>query len=623
MALHPVVDRVTDRIVERSRALRADYLARMDAARQSAPARARLSCGNLAHGFAAAGEDKLRLRGGPAPNIGIVTSYNDMLSAHQPLEPYPSLIRAAARAAGGTAQVAGGVPAMCDGVTQGRAGMELSLFSRDTIALATAVSLSHDMYDAALMLGVCDKIVPGLLIGALSFGHLPVIFVPPGPMTSGLPNKEKAAVRQRYATGQATREELLEAESGSYHGPGTCTFYGTANSNQVLMEVMGLHMPGTSFINPGTPLRDALTVAATEQALRITALGDDYRPLARAVDEKAIVNAMVGLAATGGSTNHAIHLVAMARAAGVVINWDDLDELSRVTPLLARIYPNGAADVNHFHAAGGVGFVIRELIDAGLLHPDIQCVHGGDLRQQTLEPYLDDLTLRWREPPVQTLDPAVLRPASEAFDREGGLRRLAGNLGRAVAKISAVAPEHRAIRAPARVFDSQDGLLEAFRAGVLTGDFVAVVRGQGPKANGMPELHQLTPALGVMQDRGQRVALLTDGRMSGASGKVLAAIHLTPEALAGGAIGRVREGDVIEIDADAGTLQALVDEAEWAAREVLTGDLSRYTHGTGRELFALMRAQAGDAEAGACSLFPDDAARAHDAALALAAGATA
>ena len=602
-ALHPTIARVTARIVERSRGPRADYLRRMDEAGARAPARTRLSCGNLAHGFAAAGADKPALRSGHGGNIGIVTAYNDMLSAHQPLEQYPSLIRAAARAAGGSAQVAGGVPAMCDGVTQGRAGMELSLFSRDTIALATAVALSHDMFDAALLLGVCDKIVPGLLIGALSFGHLPVVFVPAGPMTSGLPNREKAAVRQRYAEGKASRAELLEAESASYHGPGTCTFYGTANSNQMLMEVMGLHLPGTAFVNPGTPLRDALTVAATGQALRISALGDDYRPLAHTVDEKAIVNAMVGLAATGGSTNHAIHLVAIARAAGVLIDWDDLDELSQVTPLLTRIYPNGSADVNHFHAAGGIGFVIRELIDAGLLHPDIRCVHGGDLRQQAMEPYLDDLTLRWRAPPAQSLDRDVLRGSAEPFDNEGGLRRLQGNLGRAIVKISAVAPDHRAITAPAKLFDSQDAVLAAFTAGTLTGDFVAVVRGQGPRANGMPELHQLTPALGVLQDRGQRVALLTDGRMSGASGKVLAAIHLTPEAVAAGAIARLRDGDVIHIDAEAGTLDVLVDDAQWRARAVDCPVVTASHTGLGRELFALMRAQAGTAEQGACSLF--------------------
>ena len=605
-ALHPTVERVTARIASRSQNTRADYLARMDAARSSSPARERLSCGNLAHGFAAAGADKPMLRGGHGGNIGIVTAYNDMLSAHQPMEQYPTLIRAAARAAGGSAQVAGGVPAMCDGVTQGRTGMELSLFSRDTIALATAVSLSHDMFDAALLIGVCDKIVPGLLIGALSFGHLPVIFVPAGPMTSGLPNREKAAVRQRFAEGKASRQELLEAEAASYHGAGTCTFYGTANSNQMLMEVMGLHMPGTAFVNPGTALRDALTVAAAECALRITALGDAYRPLAHTLDEKAIVNAMVGLAATGGSTNHAIHLVAIARAAGLLIDWDDLDELSRVTPLLARIYPNGGADVNHFHAAGGLGFAIRELIDAGLLHPDIRCVHGGDLRQQAREPWLDGTTLRWREPPVQSLDPNVLRGHAEPFDHEGGLRRLQGNLGRAVVKISAVAHECRAITAPAKVFASQDDVLVAFKAGELVGDFVAVVRGQGPRANGMPELHKLTPTLAVMQDRGQRVALLTDGRMSGASGKVLAAIHVTPEAADAGAIARIRDGDMIRIDAEAGTMDALVDDRMWAARGIECPALDANRMGLGRELFALMRNQVGSAEQGACSLFASE-----------------
>ena len=603
MSLHPVIERVTTRIAERSRDLRDDYLSRMEALRTRNPARARLSCGNLAHGFAAAGADKPLLRAARGGNIGIVTAYNDMLSAHQPMEHYPALIRAAARNAGGAAQVAGGVPAMCDGVTQGRDGMELSLFSRDTIALATAVSLSHDMFDAALLLGVCDKIVPGLLIGALSFGHLPVLFVPAGPMPSGLPNKEKAAVRQRYAEGKASREELLEAEAKSYHGPGTCTFYGTANSNQMLLEVMGLMMPGAAFVNPGTPLRDALTVAATEQALKVTALGEHYTPLAKTLDEKAIVNAMVGLAATGGSTNHAIHLVAIARAAGLRIDWDDLDELSRATPLIARIYPNGSADVNHFQAAGGLGFAIRELLDAGLLHADIHCVHGGDLRAQAREPEQVDLKLRWREPPAASLDNGVLRTVAEPFDVEGGLRRLSGNLGRAVVKISAVAPEHRAINAPARVFDSQDALLDAFKAGKLDGDFVAVVRAQGPRANGMPELHKLTPTLGLLQDRGQQVALLTDGRMSGASGKVLAAIHVVPEAIAGGALARVREGDPILIDAEAGRLDLLVDAAELDAREQARFDLSPSHHGLGRELFGLMRQAAGTAEQGACSLF--------------------
>ena len=606
MSLHPVVERVTARIAERSRRDREDYLARIDAARIDMPARRHLSCGNLAHGFAASGADKPMLKTGAGGNIGIVTAYNDMLSAHQPMEHYPSLIRMAARNAGGSAQVAGGVPAMCDGVTQGRTGMELSLFSRDTIALATAVSLSHEMFDAALLLGVCDKIVPGLLIGALSFGHLPVLFVPAGPMPSGLPNKEKAAVRQRFADGKASRDELLEAESASYHSPGTCTFYGTANSNQMLMEVMGLHMPGSAFVNPNTPLRDALTVAATEQALRITTLGGDYRPLGHTVDEKAIVNAMVGLAATGGSTNHALHLVAIARAAGIRIDWDDLDELSQATPLLARVYPNGSADVNHFHAAGGIGLVIRELIDGGLMHADILCVHGGDLRQQTMIPALDGTTLRWSPPPAQSLDTSILRGVAEPFDREGGLRRLQGNLGRAVVKISAVAPEHRAIAAPAKIFDSQDAMLDAFKAGALgDGDFVAVIRGQGPRANGMPELHKLTPTLSLLQDRGQRVALLTDGRMSGASGKVLAAIHITPEAACGGAIAKLREGDLIRIDAEAGTMHADVPDAEWTARTPAAIDLRGNAHGVGRELFGLMRAQVGSAEQGACSLFVD------------------
>jgi len=606
MSLHPVLARVTERIAERSRELRADYLARMDAARPQGPARSRLSCGNLAHAFAASGADKPLLRAAQGANIGIVTAFNDMLSAHQPMEHYPTLIRAAARAAGGAAQVAGGVPAMCDGVTQGRVGMELSLFSRDAIALATAISLSHAMFDAALLLGVCDKIVPGLLIGALSFGHLPVIFVPAGPMTSGLPNKEKAAVRQRHAQGLASREELLEAESASYHSPGTCTFYGTANSNQMLLEVMGLHMPGSAFVNPGTALRDALTVAAAERALAITAAGEAYTPLAHTLDAKAIVNAMVGLAATGGSTNHTIHLVAVARAAGLLIDWDDLDELSRVTPLLARIYPNGSADVNHFHAAGGLGLVIRELLRAGLLHRDIRCVHGGDLAAQAMEPWLDGSTLRWREPPASSLDTAVLRGVAEPFDTEGGLHRLQGNLGRAVVKISAVAPEHRRITAPARVFDSQEALLEAFAAGLLTGDFVAVVRGQGPRANGMPELHKLTPTLAVMQDRGQRVALLTDGRMSGASGKVLAAIHVVPETLDDGPISRLRDGDLIRIDADNGLLDVDIALDEWTARAATHPPLAPNRSGMGRELFGLMRAHVGTAEQGACSLFIDE-----------------
>ncbi|MCZ8115201.1 phosphogluconate dehydratase [Silanimonas sp.] len=603
MSLHPVVERVTERIRERSAPTRTAYLARIEAARLKGTARARLSCGNLAHGFAASGDDKDALKLQAKPNLGIVTAYNDMLSAHQPFATYPELIKMAARNAGGTAQVAGGVPAMCDGVTQGRTGMELSLWSRDTIAQATAVALSHDMFDAALMLGVCDKIVPGMLMGALAFGHLPVVFVPAGPMPSGLPNKEKAAVRQRYAEGKATRDELLAAESASYHSAGTCTFYGTANSNQMLMEVMGLHLPGSAFVNPGTTLRDALTVAAAEQALRVTALGDDWRPIGHTVDERAIVNAMVGLAATGGSTNHVIHLVAMARAAGLRITWDDLDELSRATPLMARVYPNGSADVNHFHAAGGLGFVIRELIDAGLLHGDLKCVHGGDLRQQSLEPHLEGTRLTWREPPRASGDLNVLRPVAEPFDAEGGLRLVTGRLGRAVVKISAVAPEHRRITAPAKVFDDQDDLLAAFKAGQLDGDFVAVIRRQGPKANGMPELHKLTPTLGLLQDRGQRVALLTDGRMSGASGKVLAAIHLVPEAVAGGAIAKLRDGDVITIDAETSTVEVDVPEAEWAARASAPMDLAGNQFGVGRELFAVFREAVDSAEDGACALF--------------------
>ena len=603
MSLHPVVERVTERIRERSRDSRRDYLERIEAARERSPARGRLSCGNLAHGFAASGDDKPMLRGKRGPNIGIVTAYNDMLSAHQPFRNYPELIRMAARNAGGSAQVAGGVPAMCDGVTQGRAGMELSLFSRDVIAMATAVALSHEMFDAALLLGVCDKIVPGLLIGALSFGHLPVILVPAGPMPSGLPNKQKAQVRQAYAEGKASEDELLDAESASYHSPGTCTFYGTANSNQMMMEMMGLHMPGTAFVAPNTPLRDALTVASTEQACRITGLGDDYRPIGHTVDEKAIVNAMVGLAATGGSTNHAIHLVAIARAAGIRIDWNDLDELSRATPLLTRIYPNGSADVNHFAEAGGLPFVIRELLSGGLLHPDIRCVHGGDLHDQARQPVLDGTTLRWDTPPDTSGDSDVLRTLSQPFDAEGGLRKLEGNLGRAIVKVSAVAPELRSIEAPARIFESQDALLAAFKADELHGDFVAVVRGQGPRANGMPELHKLTPTLSALQSRGQRVALLTDGRMSGASGTVLAAIHLTPEAACGGGIAKLREGDRIRIDSEAGEVVALVDAGEWNAREVLMPDLASNRHGVGRELFGLMRANAASAEDGGGALF--------------------
>jgi phosphogluconate dehydratase len=598
--LHPVVAEVTERIVERSRPSRGDYLERMDAAAAAGPSRKRLSCGNLAHGFAAAPlQDKLRLRGEAAVNIGIVTAYNDMLSAHQPFETYPAAIKQAAREEGATAQVAGGVAAMCDGVTQGRPGMELSLFSRDVIALSTAVALSHDMFDAALCLGVCDKIVPGLMIGALGFGHLPILFVPAGPMTSGLPNKEKARVREAFAKGEVGREALLEAEASSYHAAGTCTFYGTANSNQMLMELMGVHLPGTAFVNPGTPLREALTRAA---AKRVAALARKKEaPLSKVIDERAVVNGIVGLMATGGSTNHAIHLPAMARAAGILIDWDDMAELSAVTPLLARIYPNGSADVNRFHAAGGMAFLTRELITAGVLHADTITVGGGGLRPYAREPYLKADVLDWRDAPQDSLDRDVLRPASDPFDAEGGLRLLKGPLGRAVMKVSAVAPEHRVVEAPALIFHDQDELMEAFKAGALDRDFIAVVRFQGPRANGMPELHKLTPPLSVLQDRGRKVGLLTDGRMSGASGKVPAAIHLIPEAADGGPIARIREGDVIRIDGDRGALEIKVETAELMAREPVAHVQPRF--GLGRELFGRLRAGATGAEAGASILW--------------------
>jgi phosphogluconate dehydratase len=599
-ALHPVIAEVTARIVARSREGRAEYLGRMDAARGQGRARTHLSCGNLAHGFAAAPlSDKLRLRDQQAVNVGIVTAYNDMLSAHQPFAPYPDLIKAAARADGCTAQVAGGVPAMCDGVTQGQAGMELSLFSRDVIALSTAVSLSHDMFDAALCLGVCDKIVPGLMIGALSFGHLPVMFVPAGPMTSGLPNKEKAAVREKFARGEVGRDALLEAEAASYHAAGTCTFYGTANSNQMLMELMGVHLPGTAFVNPGTPLREALTAAATARAIALARAGE--APLAHVIDERAIVNGLVGLMATGGSTNHALHIPAMAQAAGITVDWDDLAQISRVTPLLARIYPNGSADVNRFHAAGGMGFLTRELLDAGLLHDDVVTVAGGGLRPYAREPWLDDGVLGWRDAPPASLDLDVLRPAADPFDREGGMRVLTGNLGRGVIKTSAVTPEHRAVEAPALIFHDQDDLVAAFKRGELERDFIAVIRFQGPRANGMPELHKLTPPLSVLQDKGHRVGLVTDGRMSGASGKVPAAIHLVPEAAEGGPLARLREGDIIRLDAEAGTLEVVMDAAAFAARDPVHH--TQPQHGLGRELFRKLRAGASGAESGGSILF--------------------
>ena len=601
MPLNPAIAETTARIVERSRDTRADYLARMAAAHDKGRGSRLLSCANLAHAFAAAPlSDKRRLKGGGSVNIGIVNAYNDMLSAHQPLGAYPDLIKAAARERMCTAQVAGGVPAMCDGVTQGQPGMELSLFSREVIALSTAVALSHNMFDAALCLGVCDKIVPGLFIGALSFGHLPVIFVPAGPMPSGIPNKQKAQVREQFAAGQVGRDALLESEADSYHAAGTCTFYGTANSNQMLMELMGMHLPGTAFVNPGTPLREALTRHAATQAIHLAR--QDRSPMSRVIDEKALVNGIVGLMATGGSTNHTLHLVAMARAAGIVLTWDDFEAISHATPLLARVYPNGGADVNHFHAAGGMAFLTRELLDAGLLHADVTTVADADLRAYAKEPWLDTGGLTWRDAAPDSLDREILRPASDPFDPEGGLRVLEGNLGRAVMKISAVAPEHRVVEAPARVFHDQDDFLAAFKRGELDQDMVAVVRFQGPQANGMPELHSLTPSLSLLQDRGRRVALVTDGRMSGASGKVPAAIHLTPEAADGGAIARIRDGDVIRLDARAGRLEV---HADLTSREPVRFAQPRF--GLGRELFAAFRERAQSAELGAGVFYAETA----------------
>lgn len=597
MPLDDRIARVTERIQERSRGPRATYLDRMRRLAEEGPRRAHLSCGNQAHAYAAMGDDKDTLAGARAPNLGIVTAYNDMLSAHQPFKDFPDRIKEAARRAGATAQVAGGVPAMCDGVTQGQVGMELSLFSRDVIALATGVALSHNTFDAALYLGVCDKIVPGLIIAAATFGYIPGIFVPAGPMTSGLPNDEKAKVRQQFASGEVGRDKLMEAEMASYHGPGTCTFYGTANSNQMLMEFMGLHLPGASFVNPGTPLRDALTEAAAQRASEITALGNDYRPVCDILDEKAFVNGMVGLMATGGSTNLVIHLVAMARAAGVVLDPSDFADISAATPLMARVYPNGLADVNHFHAAGGLGYLIGELLEAGLLHPDTQTVAGTGLSLYTREPRLTDGALSWEGGSRDTLNDKILRPAVQPFQPTGGLVELSGNLGRGVMKVSAVAPERLVIEAPAAVFQDQSEVKDAFRAGELDRDVVVVVRYQGPKANGMPELHALTPVLAVLQDRGHKVALVTDGRMSGASGKVPSAIHVAPEALDGGLIGKVADGDVIRVDAANGRLEVLTEGV--ADRHAATPDLSGNAWGVGRELFDVFRDRAGPASEGA------------------------
>jgi len=596
MPLHPTIDRVTDRIRARSAGSRATYLARMAAAGKDGPARAHLSCGNQAHAYAATGEDKAPLAGARGPNLGIVTAYNDMLSAHQPFERYPDLIRAAARRAGATAQVAGGVPAMCDGVTQGQPGMELSLFSRDVIALAAGVAMSHNTFDAALYLGVCDKIVPGLIIAAATFSHVPAVFVPAGPMTSGIPNDEKSRVRNAFAEGKASRDELMAAEMASYHGPGTCTFYGTANTNQMLMEFMGLHLPGASFVNPGTPLREALTSAAVERAAAITALGNDFRPAGEILDERAYVNGIVGLMATGGSTNLVLHLPAMARASGVHLDLQDFADLSEIVPLMAKVYPNGLADVNHFHAAGGLSFMIGELVDAGMLHPDAKTIVGEGLDLYRQEPKLADGKLTWEAGASRTLNDRILRPATEPFAASGGLKLLTGNLGRGVIKVSAVAPARHVVEAPVRIFHDQDSVKRAFKAGEFTKDTVVVVRFQGPQANGMPELHSLTPTLSVLQDRGLKVALVTDGRMSGASGKVPAAIHVSPEAVCGGPIARLCDGDIVRLDAVAGTLTALVPDFD--RRPLATADLSANGWGSGRELFEAFGRTVGSADTG-------------------------
>ncbi|MFL0797443.1 MAG: phosphogluconate dehydratase [Cellvibrionaceae bacterium] len=601
MTIHITVEKITERIRQRSAETRAAYLANIDAAMAGpGPLRGGLPCGNLAHGFAAcSASEKHLLSETPTVNVAIVSAYNDMLSAHQPFRDTPEQIKAAIANAGGMAQFAGGVPAMCDGVTQGQAGMELSLFSRDLIAMSTAIALSHNMFDAALYLGVCDKIVPGLLIGALSFGHLPAIFIPAGPMESGLSNPEKARIRQLYAEGKVGRKELLKAESESYHSPGTCTFYGTANSNQMLVEIMGLHLPGASFVNPNTPLREALTESAAKQVLKFTAEGDDYRPIGRAIDERAIVNAVVGLLATGGSTNHTMHLIAIAKAAGIQLTWDDFSELSEVVPLVTRIYPNGVADINHFQAAGGMAFLMASLMDAGLIHNDILTVADNGMDDYRREPGLEDGVLVWRDGPAESHDTDVLRPVADAFDKHGGLQLISGNLGRGVTKISAVKTEHRIVEAPAIVFNDQTELTEAFQAGQLEKDFIAVVRFQGPKANGMPELHKMTSPMGVLQDRGFKVALVTDGRMSGASGKVPAAIHLTPECAEGGPLALVRTGDMIHLNTETGELNVLVDDAEWQSRIPAANVSATHHQGMGRELFSVFRQSVSSAEEGA------------------------
>lgn len=606
--MHPVVTAITDEIIDRSQSKRTDYLRRIDATIQREPYRARLACGNLAHGFAAcSAEEKKDLTAQQKPNIAIVSAYNDLLSAHEPYKDAPSLIKTAIKEAGGVAQFAGGVPAMCDGITQGREGMELSLFSRDVIAMATAISLSHDLFDGALYLGVCDKIVPGLLIGALSFGHLPAVFVPAGPMPSGLSNKEKVRIRQLYAEGKVGRKELLESESASYHSPGTCTFYGTANSNQMMVEMMGLHLPGSSFINPYTPLRDELTKAAARQVLKFTSTGNDFRPLGRVIDEKAIVNAIVGLLATGGSTNHTIHLIAIARAAGIIINWDDFDRLSKAVPLLARIYPNGQADINHFQAAGGMGVLIAELLAQGLLHGDIMTIaNQPGMHQYNQEPLLIDGQLQWRPCPDASLDADVITTVEKPFATTGGLHVMHGNLGRGISKVSAVAEQHQVVEAPAMVFDDQDDVIAAFKRGEMNQDVIVVLRFQGPKANGMPELHKLTPALGVLQDKGFKVGLVTDGRMSGASGKVPSAIHMCPECMDGGPLAKVLTGDMIYLNTATGEVNVRVAPDEFDQRSPVPNQRTNHHFGMGRELFGNFRSGASSAENGASNLFADD-----------------
>lgn len=600
MTTNKAITQVTQRIIERSSESRSNYLAQVDAYSDKGPHRSALSCSNLAHGFAACGNsDKSALAGDIEANIGIISAYNDMLSAHQPYQHFPKLLKSAAREFGGVAQVAGAVPAMCDGVTQGQPGMELSLFSRDVIAMAAAIGLSHNMFDAAIFLGICDKIVPGLVIAALTYGHIPAVFVPAGPMPSGLPNDEKAKVRQLYAEGKVGRDELLKAESSSYHSPGTCTFYGTANSNQMLMEIMGLHLPGSSFINPDTPLRDALTRQSVKQALSITNLGNSFTPIGKMIDERSFVNAIVGLHATGGSTNHTLHLIAMAKAGGIHITLKDMADLSDEVPLLARVYPNGLADVNHFHAAGGMPYLIRQLIDGGFVHRDANTIMGEGLEAYTREPKLKNGELTYDECPKKSGNPKILTDYRAPFSKTGGLKMLDGNLGKAVSKISAVKEERRSIKAPAIIFNDQHDILEAFKNGDLEKDFVAVLRFQGPQANGMPELHKMVSPLGVLQDRGFKVALITDGRMSGASGKILTAIHVTPEAVAGGNIGKIQDGDMILLDANAGKLELHISQEELAKRDCAIIDLEKNQSGLGRELFRSLRENVSGAASGA------------------------